>query len=50
MIMRNIAACPKSFVKRVYDLKGSTFNRKVIKNEEINFEKVLKDQDFENIE
>ena len=36
--MRNIAgniiiiACPKQFIKRVYDIKGSTYMREVLKD------------------
>jgi hypothetical protein len=29
--MRNISGCSKKYVERIYDLKGSKFDRKVLK-------------------
>ena len=29
-LMRNIASCPKEFIIRTYDLKGSTYDREVL--------------------
>jgi len=56
--MRNVSGFPSKFVKRVYDIKGSKYDRQVI-----NFRKgsvivdkadlqgkVMKDLDFEKIE
>lgn len=52
LLMRNIAACPKKYVLRTYDLKGSTFDREVLKNKtDIELNKVtLKDIDFLKLE
>ena len=49
--MENISKCEKREIKRVYDMKGSTYSRKVIKEREVDKEeiwdkKTLKDQDF----
>lgn len=52
LLMRNIAACPRQYVLRTYDLKGSTFDREVLKNKpDAEISKVtLKDIDFLNLE
>jgi len=52
LLMRNIAACPRQYVLRTYDLKGSTFDREVLKNKpdaELN-KMTLKDIDFLKLE
>jgi len=51
ILMENISKCEKREIKRVYDMKGSTYSRKVIKEREVDKEeiwdkKTLKDQDF----
>lgn len=60
--MRNIARCPSKYVLKKYDLKGSTFDRKVIKSKSVEQNsltkstiamisgKTLKDIDFLNLE
>lgn len=52
--MRNLAGCNRSFINRIYDLKGSKFDRQVIKdysNIEVgHLNKTMKDQDFDKIE
>ena len=50
--MRNIAAVPRKYVLRTYDLKGSTFDREVLKNKpDAELNKVtLKDIDFLKLE
>lgn len=52
MLMRNIAAVPRKYVLRSYDLKGSTFDREVLKNKpDAELNKVtLKDLDFLKLE
>ena len=52
LLMRNIAACPRQYVLRTYDLKGSTFDREVLrKKPDVELNKVtLKDIDFLNLE
>ena len=52
LLMRNIAAVPRKYVLRTYDLKGSTFDREVLKNKpdaELN-KATLKDLDFLKLE
>ena len=48
--MRNLAGCDRKFISRVYDLKGSRFDRKVIKDysdiDVGHLNKTMKDQDF----
>ncbi len=34
MVMKNVANCEKKNILRIYDLKGSTYNRQVLKNDE----------------
>lgn len=47
--MRNIALTSNLY--RTYDLKGSSYDREVVKNNDINLKKVvLKDLDFLNLE
>lgn len=50
--MWNISACPRQYVLRTYDLKGSTFDREVLKkNPDVELNKVtLKDLDFLKLE
>jgi len=55
IIMKNVCGFPSKFVERVYDLKGSKYDREVFKNKEIhNFSElknyVLKDLDFARFE
>lgn len=52
LLMRNISACPRQYVLRTYDLKGSTFDREVLKkNPDVELNKVtLKDLDFLKLE
>ena len=52
LLMRNIAACPKKYVIRTYDLKGSTFDREVLKNKPgtDSYKGTLKDLDFLKLE
>lgn len=52
--MKNIADCPNKCVFRKYDIKGSTYDRQVLKkdnkkNIDVNTA-VLKDTDFYNLE
>ena len=47
--MENIVKLPKENIISVYDLKGSTYNRKILKNKKksiIPVNKVLYDLDF----
>ena len=49
--MENLCKVPKQCILKIYDLKGSTYNRKVIKkggSQERS--SILKDQDFLNHE
>jgi len=62
ILMRNIAPTPSAFIKRRYDLKGSTHNRRVLSNypnpdeiipeeaEILYSDLLLKDNDFMNLE
>ena len=52
LLMRNIAACPRQYVIRTYDLKGSTFDREVLKNkpDTDSYKGTLKDLDFLKLE
>lgn len=55
ILMKNVCGCPSSAVERIYDMKGSTYDRQVLKgNEFINKDVlrsyVLKDADFEKYE
>lgn len=50
MIMRNLCCYPKYFVERIYDLKGSTFERESLKKKNIKQGSILKDIDFLKIE
>lgn len=46
MIMRNLTGYPKIFVEKIYDLKGSTFQRESLMNKQLKDNVVLKDIDF----
>jgi hypothetical protein len=52
MLMRNVNGFPSNAIKRIYDLKGSTFERRTVKNqitvpfEELSLYGNLKDLDF----
>ena len=50
--MKNILGCPKSQVLRTYDMKGSKYDRQVLKEgrEYVLESETLKDQDFINLE
>jgi hypothetical protein len=55
VLMKNIAKVPKQWIHRTYDIKGSTFDREVLRgfgevssNDEMT--KVLKDKDFLRLE
>lgn len=52
--MRNLAGCDRKYISRVYDLKGSRFDRQVIKDYSDvsvgHISKTMKDQDFERLE
>lgn len=58
MLMGNLCGdIPRKYVKRVYDLKGSSHNRQVYKTEQINemkdedlSKKTMKDVDFDILE
>lgn len=51
--MRNLAGCDRKYINRIYDLKGSKFDRQVIKDyskvEVGHINKTMKDQDFDRI-
>lgn len=51
--MRNLAGCDKKFVTRIYDMKGSKFDRRVINDysqiEVGHINKTMKDEDFNQI-
>ncbi len=52
LVMRNISGCSKKYVERIYDLKGSKFDRKVLKqynNANIRIKQTMKDIDFLNL-
>ena len=53
ILMRNIAAVPRQYILKTYDLKGSTYDRQVLKkgvsSEDVEG-KTLKDLDFNSIE
>ncbi len=52
--MRNIASCPKDYIIRTYDLKGSTHDREVLKKKNNSMKDpstmTLKDLDFVDLE
>jgi len=55
ILMRNINGMPSTFVKRKYDLKGSTSGRRAVKEkdimiEELQYKSDLKDLDFDRFE
>lgn len=55
ILMRNINGLPTVYVKRKYDLKGSTVHRRAIRDEKVPFSELflypnLKDLDFERYE
>jgi len=51
MVMRNLCGYPKYCIERIYDLKGSTFQRESLTKKKLKDEKiVLKDIDFLKIE
>jgi hypothetical protein len=54
MVMKNIVGCSLNQVQRVYDLKGSKFDREVVKSSDIQnkdrIKETLKDTDFERFE
>lgn len=55
ILMKNVSGYPKHCIRRIFDLKGSTFGRAEIKDlsirkEEIKVGKILKDLDFDRFE
>jgi len=55
ILIKNICGLPSRFVERIYDLKGSRYDREVMKNQEVENVSdlrgmVLKDMDFEKYE
>lgn len=53
MMMKNVAKCNKSCILRSYDLKGSSYDREVVKKQFPNQDltrMVLKDKDFIKLE
>ncbi len=44
--MENLMVMERSLIKRIYDLKGSTFKRKTLNIEKVSNLKTLKDLDF----
>lgn len=53
ILMRNISAVPRQYILKTYDLKGSTYDRQVLKkgvSSENLKDKTLKDLDFNSIE
>ena len=50
MVMRNLSAYPKTFIERIYDLKGSTFQRESLLKKPLKDKVVLKDLDFLKLE
>ena len=52
VVMRNVSGMPSKYILRVYDMKGSTFDREKLKNvnltglNELNSKGTLKDMDF----
>lgn len=52
ILMKNMAGVPKEYIQRTYDLKGSSFDREVIKNNNTKDLKklIMKDIDFLKLE